>query len=293
VSGVIWAAASGLGFGLFQAVNVRAVRQLDDAYVSTFLQLLVAALVCVLLCAAAGDLALIGDLSAWGWAAFVIGGVLHFSLGWTFLNVSQHRIGAARTAPLLATIPLWGLAIAAIVRGEVPKAEAWFGIALMVAGALTVSSPASLAGTSWRDSAFAIVTAFLWALSPIFTVEGLEEVDSPLLGVAVGVAASALSFALVLAFQPATRARGRGLPRAGLLLKMLGGVIVALATWWRWEALDLTAVGVVLALALLAVPTVLILAPVVAGRKAEAVTLRVWTGAALVVAGSLLLIVLN
>ena len=36
VSGVIWAAASGLGFGLFQALNVRAVRQLDDIYCRPF-----------------------------------------------------------------------------------------------------------------------------------------------------------------------------------------------------------------------------------------------------------------
>ena len=57
VSGVIWGAASGLGFGLFQAVNVRAVRQLDDVYLSTFLQLVVAALVLALICALAGELA--------------------------------------------------------------------------------------------------------------------------------------------------------------------------------------------------------------------------------------------
>lgn len=293
MSGVIWGAASGLGFGLFQAVNVRAVRQLDDAYVSTFLQVLVAALVGCLLCAAAGDLPMIAHLSAWGWTAFTIAGVLHFFFAWLFLNISQRRIGAARTSPLLATVPLWGLAIAGVVQSEVPRAQACIAIAIMVAGALTVSSPAAVAGVRRRDSAFALATAFLWALSPIFTVEGLQEADSPTLGMAVGVTAAALMFALLLVVWPASRARAHDLPRAGLLLKMLSGAIVAVATWWRWEALDLTAVGIVLALGLLAVPTVLIVAPLIAGRQAEAVTVRVWAGAALVVAGSLLLIVLN
>jgi drug/metabolite transporter (DMT)-like permease len=293
VSGVIWGAASGLGFGLFQAVNVRAVRQLDDVYVSTFLQLLVAALVSVLICLASGDLALLGDASAWALAAFTIAGALHFFLGWTLLNVSQHRIGASRSAPLLATVPLWGLAIAAIVRGEVPQLEAFAGIAVMVAGALTVSSPAAVAGIRWQDSIYALGTAFLWALSPIFTLEGLEDLDSPLLGVTVGVVSSALAFGLLLAVWPGSRARARGLPRSGLALKMLGGAIVALATWGRWEALDLTAVGIVLALNLLSVPAVLILAPLMAGRQSEGVSMRVWVGAALVVAGSLLLIVLS
>ena len=296
MSGVIWGAASGLGFGLFQAVNVRAVRQLDDVYVSTFLQLVVAALVSVLICLASGDLALLGDASAWSLAAFTIAGALHFFLGWTLLNVSQHRIGASRSAPLLATVPLWGLAIAAIVRGEGPQLEAVAGIALMVAGALTVSSPAAavaVAGIRWQDSIYGLGTAFLWALSPIFTLEGLEDLDSPLLGVTVGVVSSALAFGLLLAVWPGSRARARGLPRSGLALKMLGGAIVALATWGRWEALDLTAVGIVLALNLLSVPAVLILAPLMAGRRSEDVSMRVWVGAALVVAGSLLLIVLS
>jgi drug/metabolite transporter (DMT)-like permease len=293
VSGVLWGALSGIGFGVFQSVNVRAVKQLDDIYVSTFLQLLVAALVCVAICALAGDLSLVSDLDAWAITAFVIAGALHFFLGWTFLNVSQHRIGAARSAPLLATVPLWGIAIAAVVRGELPQAAAFPGIALMVAGALTVSSPATMAGIRWQDSAYALATAFLWALSPIFTVEGLDEVESPVLGVTVGVVAAALAYGLLLAVSPGSRERARSLPRGGLALKMLAGAIVAVATLGRWEALDLSAVGIVLALSLLSVPAVLLLAPLMASGDGERAGLRVWAGAGLVVAGSLLLIVVS
>jgi drug/metabolite transporter (DMT)-like permease len=293
VSGVIWGAASGLGFGLFQAVNVRAVRQLDDVYVSTFLQLLVAALVTVLICGLSGELGVIGEASAWAYGSFVLAGGLHFFLGWTLLNISQHRIGAARSSPLLATVPLWGIAIAAVVYGDLPKEQAIAGIALMVAGALTVSSPAAMAGMRWQDSLFALGTAFLWALSPIFTIEGLQEVDSPLFGVTVGVVSSAAAFGLLLLLWPGSRERASALPRSGLAIKMGAGAIVALATWGRWEALDLADVGVVLALNLLSVPAVLILAPIVAGRASEGVSARVWIGAALVVAGSLLLILVG
>jgi drug/metabolite transporter (DMT)-like permease len=293
VSGVILGAASGLGFGLFQAVNVRAVRQLEDVYLSTFLQLVVAALVLAVICALSGEFAPLGDASAWAIGSFVIAGALHFFLGWTLLNISQHRIGAARSSPLLATVPLWGLAIAAVVYGDLPTADAIAGIVLMVAGALTVSSPAAMAGMRWQDSWFALGTAFLWALSPIFTVEGLQEVDSPLFGVTVGVVSSAAGFGLLLLLWPGSRERARGLPRAGLALKMVAGAIVALATWGRWAALDHADIGVVLALNLLSVPAVLILAPLMAGRQSERVTTRVWIGAALVVAGSLLLILIG
>jgi hypothetical protein len=55
-------------------------------------------------------------------------------------------------------------------------------------------------------------------------------------------------------------------------------------------ALDLAAVGVVLALSLLAVPVVLLLAPVFIGGHLEQVSARVWLGAGLVVGGTLVLI---
>ena len=290
MSGVIWAAASGLGFGLFQAVNIRAVRQLDDLYVSTFLQLVTAALVSVVVCAATGELALVDDLTVWAVVSFTIAGAVHFFLGWTFLNASQQRIGAARTAPLLATVPLWGIAIAAVIYGELPAAEAWIGIVVMVAGALTVSSPAAMAGMHWSDASFGLATAFLWALSPIFTIEGLEELDAPLLGVAIGLVSSALGYGMVTLLAPGKLASPRGMPGAGLAMKMLAGAIVAVATWWRFEALGLSPVGVVLALMLLTVPTVLLLAPLLSDKRSEAVTARVWIGAALVIAGSLILI---
>ena len=82
----------------------------------------------------------------------------------------------------------------------------------------------------------------------------------------------------------------RHMPGAGLAMKMLAGAIVAVATWWRFEALGLSPVGVVLALMLLTVPTVLLLAPLLSDKRSEAVTARVWIGAALVIAGSLILI---
>ena len=290
MSGEIWAAASGLGFGLFQAVNVRAVRQLDDLWMSTFLQLVSASLVLVVLSAATGELAAIDDLTAWAIVSFTIAGAVHFFMGWTLLNASQQRIGAARTAPLLATVPLWGIAIAAVVYGELPPAAAWIGIVVMVAGALTVSSPAAMAGMHWSDARFGLATAFLWALSPIFTIEGLEEIDAPVLGVTIGMVSSALAFGLITALAPGDRAAARDMPRTGLALKMLAGAIVAVATWWRFEALGLSPVGIVLALMLLTVPTVLLLAPLLGDRRTERATMRVWLGAALVIAGSLLLI---
>ena len=290
MTGVLWAAVSGIGFGLFQSVNVRAVRQLDDVYVSTFLQLLVAAAVLLVACIVAGELPLLSDASAWAWISFALAGAIHFFLGWTLLNASQGRIGAARTSPLLTTTPLFGVAIAAVTLGQLPGAAALAGIAVTVAGALVITDPRSETGIRWQDSIPGLATAFLWALSPVFTVEGLDELDSPLLGVTIGMVFSVLAYALLLAAAQGERRSALDLPREGVVLKLVSGVLVALSIWGRWVALDLADVGVVLALNLLAVPTVLLLAPVIAGRHLEHVDARIWLGAGLVVAGTLILI---
>ena len=122
-----------------------------------------------------------------------------------------------------------------------------------------------------------------------FTLRGLEAVDSPLAGLTVGLLGSVAVYApLYLLLR---RAQMPALTCEALGLKLLLGVLVGLATWWRWAALEGAEIGVVLALSLLSVPIVLFLAPVVAGRHLEHVTPRLWAGAGLVVTGALTLVV--
>ena len=292
MTGTLVAAASGIGFGLFQSLNVRAVRGMDP-YASTFLQIFVAAVALGGLAVAGGGVDDLARAPAAALAYFAVAGALHFIAGWTFLNLSQKRIGAARTSPLLITVPLFGIAIAAVTVGQLPGALELPAIALMIAGAYVVASrgtgarPARLA-----DALPALGCAFCWALSPVLTLRGLDGLDDPLLGLALGLVVSVLGY--VAAF--AVSRRPLGLATAGreaLAIKLAAGVLVGLSTWGRWAALDGTTVAVVLALSLLSVPVVLVGAPLVAGRHVEHVTARVWLGAALVVSGSLLLIVVG
>jgi drug/metabolite transporter (DMT)-like permease len=293
VSGAVVAAASGIGFGLFQTLNVRAVRGMDP-FASTFVQIAVAALALLVASVVSGGIAQLGDAPASSLLYFAGAGLLHFIAGWTLLNISQKRIGAARTSPLLTTVPLFGIAIAALTIGQLPEAVEWPAIALMVLGAyVVVSRGAGAAGGPHlraADALPALGCALCWALSPALTVRGLDRLDDPLVGLTLGLCVSVVGY--LLAF--AAWRRGLGLRTAGrqaLAIKLLAGVFVGLSTWGRWAALDSTTVAAVLALNLLSIPVVLLASPLTAGRHAEHVTPRVWAGAALVVAGSLLLIV--
>jgi drug/metabolite transporter (DMT)-like permease len=290
VSGAVVAAASGVGFGLFQTLNIRAVRGMDP-FASTFVQIAVAAGALLVASLVTGGLSELGDAPSSALLYFAAAGVLHFIAGWTLLNISQKRIGAARTSPLLTTVPLFGIAIAALTVGQLPEAIELPAIALMVLGAyVVVSRGAGGRHTRLVDALPALACALCWALSPALTVRGLDRLDDPLVGLTLGLCVSVVGY--LLAF--AAWRRGIGLRTAGrsaLAIKLLAGVLVGLSTWGRWAALDGTTVAAVLALNLLSIPVVLIASPLMAGRHAEHVTPRVWTGAALVVAGSLLLIV--
>lgn len=291
MTGPVLAAAAGLGFGVFQTLNRRAVGGLADAYVSTFLQLVVALAVLVSASLATEGVEALGDATTASLVYFSLAGLVHFTLGWTFLNISQMRIGAARTSPLLATVPLWGVFIALVTLGELPGVLAWIGTFLVVAGALAVSLERAGEGgwkIGWRDALPGLATAVAWAISPVFIKEGLEGLESPLLGLTLGMLVAVLAYGLALPLRP--RIEGPVLGSwSSLSFKLAAGAMVGLSVWARWESLDYTDVVVVLALGLLSVPVVLLLAPLVMGRHVERVNLQIWLGGALVVGGALLL----
>jgi drug/metabolite transporter (DMT)-like permease len=292
VTGPALAAAAGLGFGVFQTLNRRAVGGMKDAYLATFLQLLVALGVLVVATLATEDVGLLGEATALSLFYFSLAGVIHFSLGWTLLNMSQMRIGAARTSPLLATTPVFGAAIAVLILQEVPGWVVWLGVLLVTAGALVVSLERVAEegwGVSWQDALPGLATALAWATSPILIKEGLEGLPSPLLGLTLGMVVAVLVYALLLPLRPGVEGDPLG-SWVSLTFKVLAGLMVGLSVWARWASLDYTSIAVVLALGLLSVPVVLLLSPLLMGRHIERVTLQIWLGAALVVVGGLVLV---
>ena len=289
MSGVLWATASGLGFGLFQSLNRRAIRGIEDPYVSTFLQLSAATGVLLLASLASEDLHQLADASGKSIALFALAGVIHFVLGWLLLNMSQYRIGASRTAPLITLTPLFGVILAVITLGELPSAAALAAIVPIMVGAWLLATRGGGHFAIERDSIFAFGTAFMWALSAVLTVEALEGLDSPLLGVTLGLLAATAALGGVLLARGSLGAI-RSIARNTLALKLSAAVVVAFATWFRLLALGETDVAVVLATNLVSVPVTLVLAPLLVGRHLEQANARVWLGGLLVVSGILTLI---
>jgi drug/metabolite transporter (DMT)-like permease len=291
VNGAVLAAASGVGFGLFQSINVRAVRQAEDPFASTLVQVGVAAIALTIVALATGELLDAAHAPLWAIGDFALAGLLHFLAGWSLLNLSQQRVGAARTSPLLTTVPVFGLVIAAVTIGQLPNAVSIVAIAVMSLGAYVVAMRGGLEAPAVADALPGLGCALLWALSPIFILRGLKGFDSPLVGLTIGLLVSVALYAPAYALWRGRATAWSAVAGSAVGLKLLAGLLVGISTWWRWAALEDTAVGAVLALNLLSVPVVLLLAPVLAGRHVENVTSGLWAGAGLVVSGALILIV--
>jgi uncharacterized membrane protein len=184
---------------------------------------------------------------------------------------------------------------------EFPSLLELAGVGVIVLGAYLISSENldsnnvngyskslnAILQTSWLG----LSAAFFWALSPIFTRLGLKDLPSPLLGVTIGVTASALAYGIVLLWQ---RTQWMGVPvtSEAWTYKLIAGVLVGLSTWMRWVALDLTSVAAVLALSMISVPTVMVLSPLISGKHLERVTAILIAGTTMILGGTLLLILI-
>jgi len=297
MSGALWALAAGTGFGLFQTLNRRAVRGMD-VYMATFVQLVISTIVLVIISLITEDFGLLLKAPVSAILSFAAAGFFHFLIGWTFLNASQKKIGAARTSPLIGTTPLFGTVIAAISLRELPRLIELAGIGLIVLGAYYVSKESNNSEETkggphtvteiLKISWLGLGAAFFWAVSPIFIRIGLQDLPSPLLGVTVGVTASAVGYGAVLLWQRDSWV-GAPITSDAWVFKVIAGLLVGLSTWMRWVALDLAPVAVVLALSMISVPLVILLSPLISGKHLERVTAILWIGTGLILSGALLL----
>ena len=287
MGGAAWALFAGVSFGIFQAVNRRA-NQLIDSYRATFALLLVAVVGLGIFSAATADLSLLTSAPVVSFLAFGAAGVIHFFFGWTFLSLSQQRIGAANTGVVTAATPLIGSLLAALVLDEALGPIALAAIALVSAGVILIARRASDGGQRLTYPWFALAASLSWGTSPLFIRWGLDGLPSPVIGVTVGLAAAASLYAVVLASgrTPTTA----GTPPEVRRWILIGGILVAGAIAAQWTALDLVEVNVVVTLQQVATPVVVLVAPFIVGTAIERWTWRLIVGMVAVIAGSTMVI---
>lgn len=291
MSGVAWAISAGVLFGFFQAFY-RKANQSFDAYRVNFVLLITATLSLGLSGLLTQDLSLLANAPASGFWWAGAAGVTHFFFGWTFLTLSQQRIGASRTGIVIASTPLLGSLLAAVFLRERVPSITILGVILVTAGVGLLSVRGGEAegvkkGVPW----LAIATAASWGISPLFIRQAVEEIPSPLLAVTVGLSAATLAFAVLLTVSRRRGSRNESMPINVRGWTIVAGLIVAAAIGSQWAAYELAPVTIAISLMQISTPVVVIAAPFVIGTEVERVTLPLLLGLVLVMAGSTIVVV--
>lgn len=138
MEGILWAFASGVGFGIFQTLNRKSKKDLD-VYRGTFLLLLISAALLIIASLLTEDVSLLWSTPATAIIYFALAGFVHFYMGWTFISISQQSIGAACTGAIVGATPLFGAVVAAITLQEFLSLGATIGVILVVMGVYLVS----------------------------------------------------------------------------------------------------------------------------------------------------------
>jgi len=289
MSGIAWAVAAGVGFGVFQSVNRRANRGADP-YQATFSLLAVATTGLVVVTVASADLAVLTEAPLVSYVYFAGAGIVHFFVGWTFLVLSQQRVGAARTGAAIAATPLVASVLAAIVLQEPLGFRIVIGVALVVTGLVVLSLRGADSGTTLFRSIpwLGLVAAISWGTSPLFIRWGLEGLPRPIVGVTIGMTAAMLSYSALLTLT--RRWKRTLLPRPNLPWMGAAGLLAAAAIAAQWTSYDLITIAVAITIMQLSVPVVILTAPVIVGERMERITAPVVAGALMIVAGSIMVV---
>ena len=141
----------------------------------------------------------------------------------------------------------------------------------------------------WSGSAFGLAAALCWAISPVFIRRGLEGFHHPVLAVTIGVLVATMAHGTLLLFRRHRYEQGPVITFALWRNQGLAGILNGLGLLFRWIALDLAPVGIVLTLTRVNMIVVIVVSAFLKGDYAERLTWRVWLGAALVLVGAVIL----
>jgi drug/metabolite transporter (DMT)-like permease len=286
-AGVLWSLLAALGFGFTQTLN-RKSNLLVGPYRTAFGLLVFVELVLVARITVGGDWGPLADLRPATAALFVAAALIHFMLAWTLLALSQFQIGVARTGAVTSAAPLVGAVNAAIFLAEPLTVWTLVGVVSSMLGVALVSlSRSSETGRRWVLPGYGLAVAACWGTSPMLIRRGLEDLDAPLVGLAVGLGGALVIHAVALTVTRTwTR---RPFDRKAVLWMALGGFTGAVALSSQWISYGLTTIAIAITVQQLATLVVVALAPIMFGTV-ERPNALLLTGTAAMLGGSAIVV---
>lgn len=286
-AGVTWALIAALGFGVTQTLN-RKSNLIVGAYRTALGLLLAVEVILIVRAIATGEYRLLGDAPLSSLAYFSGSATIHYVTGWTLLAKSQNQIGVGRTGAVVSAAPLVATFLAAFFLSESLTLLILVGVLLSIAGValVSISRNSDPGSAGWRVPWFGLAVAVCWGTSPLLIRRGLEGLDSPVLGLTVGLGVALLIGGVGLAFA-GDRLVGTW-DRRAVGWMMLGGVTGAVGIGAQWISFGLTTIAISITVQQLATLVVVGLAPIMFDAAFERINLALASGTMAMVAGSVI-----
>ncbi len=288
-AGVLWSLLAALGFGFTQTLN-RKSNLLVGASRTAFGLLVAVETILVARMVITGEYRLLQDAPLWALASFSASAVIHYTLGWTFLAMSQQQIGVARTGAVVSAAPLVGTLLAAVILDEPLTGFILIGVLATMGGVTLISLSQNQGAQDARRAVptFGLLVALCWGSSPMFIRNGLEGLDAPVLGLTVGLGVALIVHATLLTITGSWTASEWN-PRA-LTWMALGGTTGAVGIGAQWIAFGLTTIAIAITVQQLAVLVVVGLAPIMFRSALERLNASLLIGTAAMLAGSVMVV---
>ena len=214
---------------------------------------------------------------------YVISGCMQPLLARALYYEGITRIGVARAGPLRGIEPLFAAAIAVSVMHERPSAPVYLGTILIVVSLWLISGKQE-EGKKWRliDAALPVGAALISAVSQSLRKQALKIIPDPFVAVAM---VTTVSLILLLAFSFTTKRTGLfRVPRRSAFFFLAAALTATLAQVGNFIALGRGELSVIIPL-VNTTPLFSVCFSALFLRQLETVTLRIALGAALMVAG--------
>jgi drug/metabolite transporter (DMT)-like permease len=223
----------------------------------------------------------------------VLAGVLHIGLARVFFYTSIQRIGPNRAVPLALSYPVITALLASVMLGEVITLKIFLGLALLLGGIFLIvgaEPPRRETGPpesfSWRAFGWACagITSLLWGIAAVFFKKATFEMPS----MAVSSIALWLGFSVAFLIARVLEPQGRLTARSWrwlLASAALQTIAIPCYTLAFTQTLAVRVTAIISIQPLFAIPIGWLVM-----REAENITPRLVGGAALTVAGTILVI---
>ncbi|SEH18171.1 Uncharacterized membrane protein [Natronorubrum sediminis] len=229
------------------------------------------------------------------WLSFIAAGLSGTMFGRIFLYTSIERIGASRTAPIIASWALIASVLGVLFLDESLSPIHAVGIVLIVLGVSVIAWETGREnpdGLSRRELAFGIaipfVGAFAFGLEPIFANWGFNEGTPAPVGLAVKTVVATGCFWLYLRWHDATPDRS-SLRSNDTRWFVFAGIASTLFLLGYYVGLELAPVSVVVPIVVTNTLFVVVLSSVFLSQRLERVTWTVGAAALVVVVGVILI----